>query len=278
VHRCLEKNPEQRFQSASDLAFALGALSDSGSASATVIGQPSRSRWVWAAAAAVVVALAAAGIAWWRVPPAVPVVESVTQLTDDGEIKDGGMASDGSRIYFDEGPTGANKIAQVSVAGGHTAPLETPLANPSIVNIKRDGSELFALAGNSVLCVPAYPLWSIPLPAGEPRRLGAFETPSADIFPDGRIVFAQFTRGKDGRGADSRTDWFIADKDGSNPRKLISLPGFIGEVWAEPNGQRILLSQEQVGNRRLFDIAADGTGLREIWKLSGDECCCFDTG
>ncbi|MGA9978917.1 MAG: protein kinase [Candidatus Sulfotelmatobacter sp.] len=29
VHRCLEKNPEQRFQSASDLAFALDALSDS---------------------------------------------------------------------------------------------------------------------------------------------------------------------------------------------------------------------------------------------------------
>jgi serine/threonine protein kinase len=28
VHRCLEKNPEQRFQSASDLAFALAALTD----------------------------------------------------------------------------------------------------------------------------------------------------------------------------------------------------------------------------------------------------------
>src|SRR5215470_14922080 len=30
VHRCLEKSPEQRFQSSSDLAFALEALSDSG--------------------------------------------------------------------------------------------------------------------------------------------------------------------------------------------------------------------------------------------------------
>jgi serine/threonine protein kinase len=35
VHRCLEKNPEQRFQSASDLAFALDALSEK-SSSATL--------------------------------------------------------------------------------------------------------------------------------------------------------------------------------------------------------------------------------------------------
>src|SRR5450755_2268047 len=34
VNRCLEKNPEQRFHSASDLAFALDALSDSGASPA----------------------------------------------------------------------------------------------------------------------------------------------------------------------------------------------------------------------------------------------------
>src|SRR5271157_6619516 len=102
VHRCLEKNPEQRFHSASDLAFALEALSDSGSAPVVAIPQSTRLRWLWAAGAAGVVALAAFVIAWWRIPPAVPVVESVTQLTDDGQPK-GPMVSDGSRIYFNEG-------------------------------------------------------------------------------------------------------------------------------------------------------------------------------
>src|SRR5262249_13929886 len=53
VHRCLEKNPEQRFQSASDLAFALEALSDSGSRSAK--SQVSRRTSRWAAAALVLV-------------------------------------------------------------------------------------------------------------------------------------------------------------------------------------------------------------------------------
>jgi hypothetical protein len=62
-----------------------------------------------------------------------------------------------------------------------------------------------------------------------------------------------------------------------NPRKLVTFPDYVGEVWVEPDAQRILLSQLQVvGDSRLFDIAADGTGLREIRKLSDDECnSCF---
>jgi serine/threonine protein kinase len=75
VHRCLEKSPEQRFQSASDMAFALEALSDSGSSPVAVIEQRSRSRWAWVAGAGVLAALAAGLVAWWTIPPAVPVVE-----------------------------------------------------------------------------------------------------------------------------------------------------------------------------------------------------------
>jgi Tol biopolymer transport system component len=269
VHRCLEKNPEQRFQSGSDLAFALEALSESGSAAVVVTSPRSRSHWLWAGVAGVVVAFGALLIAWWRLPPAVPVVESITQLTDDGQPK-GYMVSDGSRIYFTEGQNASLKIAQVSVTGGATALVETPFTNSELGGVKPDGSALLAQVPNKT---NAYqdPLWLIPLPAGEPRRLGSIETQNADIFPDGRIVFGKFTLGKDTKGVDSKTDWFIADKDGANPRKLVSLPGFVGEVWVEPNGQRILLGQEVVGDRRLFEIAADGTDLREIWKLNPDE-------
>src|SRR6202040_3796921 len=39
VHRCLEKNPEQRFQSASDMAFALEALSDASNSVSLTIRQ-----------------------------------------------------------------------------------------------------------------------------------------------------------------------------------------------------------------------------------------------
>jgi serine/threonine protein kinase/tetratricopeptide (TPR) repeat protein len=66
VHRCLEKNPDQRFQSASDLAFALDALSDSGGSaySATAAKTPTGAgrRWkVIAPAAVAVLALSIGG-------------------------------------------------------------------------------------------------------------------------------------------------------------------------------------------------------------------------
>ncbi len=58
VHRCLEKNPEQRFQSASDLAFALVALSESKEstnlAAAAKSGTGARKRWKAIIPAAVV--------------------------------------------------------------------------------------------------------------------------------------------------------------------------------------------------------------------------------
>jgi hypothetical protein len=260
VHRCLEKSPEHRFQSSSDLAFALEALSDSGSGPAVAVTRSSRSRWLWVMAAGGVVVVAALLIAWWRTPAAVPVVESVTQLTEDGQAKSG-LYTDGSRIYFSEGPPTNLRIAQVSVRGGPAVPVETRLFNPRVFAGTSDGSTLL-VAGYAPIGPPGS-FWLVPLPAGDPRHVGMAGAESADLFPDGRIVFS---KGK---------DVLVADKNGSNTRKLISFPWSVEDVEVSPDGERVLLimAPGADGAFDLLEIAADGTDPRHIRKGARGQCC-----
>src|SRR5271154_4631529 len=76
VRRCLEKNREQRFQSAKDLSFALASLSgaDSSAAAKVVTGaSPGPSSILWKSAAIIMALLAAvAGIAWFFGPRSAP--------------------------------------------------------------------------------------------------------------------------------------------------------------------------------------------------------------
>ena len=105
ICRCLEKEPEARFQSARDLAFSLHALPDSGndpSASATV-RERRRRRALWlmlAAAAGVMVAIAAsmllrreraAPIHWYLLPP-----DNAEFCADCGIA----LSPDGRRVAF----------------------------------------------------------------------------------------------------------------------------------------------------------------------------------
>ncbi len=167
-------------------------------------------------------------------PPAVPVVESVTQLTDDGIPKDGQLVSDGSRIYFNEGQSKSWRIAQVSVSGGPTAPVDTSLVSPQLTAVAPDGSALLAVLGG--MDAATGPLWSIPLPAGEPRRLGNIEAQWASYFPDGRIIFS------------TTSELYVADKDGSNPRKLFAMPAAsTPSPIVSPDGERITFNVSPSG-------------------------------
>jgi serine/threonine protein kinase len=259
IQRCLEKHPDQRFQSASDLAFALEALSESGSGPAVAVAQRSDLGWRRIVAGGVVIA-AAALVAWWWMPPPVPLVESVTQLTA-GPLPKSNLVTDGSRIYFNEGIRDGVRLAQVSASGGPTSPIETKLAAPDISAVTQDGSTLvvkvWSWEGNSCS------LWSVPLPSGEPRRLGSDTVFSASVFPDGRLVFST---GK---------EIIVSDSDRSNPRKLVSFRGRVGIYGVSPDGRRILLAADSKGDEdfNVVEIGADGEGLRTVGKENSDECC-----
>lgn len=255
---CLEKKREQRFQSASDLAFALEALSDPSDSSAIAVAPPRRLPWLWVLAACGAVAIAAF-VLWLWLTPAVPVVESITQITDDGLPKFD-FFTDGSRIYFAEGEYGATRIVQVSASGGSTAPVENVPPNSYIRALKQDGSEMLLQGEKGDIL-------ALPLPGGEPRRI-LDKAIDVGIFPDGSIVYAVSRQ-------DGGSDLFIADKDGSNPRKIQSSPDLIHGVAASPDGRQIVVWKLPKNSKNGFIIQfleKDGTPGRVIsWNAAGGD-------
>src|SRR5215471_1971405 len=227
------KGAEQNPQPTSDVATAsdTSLLTSSASASPVHAGGSSTRRRVWIAAGTVVAAIVATLAFWLNRPAGVPIVEAVTQLTDDGEPKSPltRMVTDGVRVYFNEGTRGSYKIAQVAVTGGSVAVVPTSVANLRIMGMAPEGSALLAIEGTGN---HPNPLWQVPLPTGGLRRLGTIDAQGASFFPDGRILFAQ------------GGDLYLAEKDGSNPRKLVGIEGLIRHPRISPDGQRLVFTVE----------------------------------
>ncbi len=106
VHHCLEKNPEQRFQSAQDLAFQLEALQQS-SISGVRIAQdtlPAPKRGVstaFLAAAVVAGVLVSALVTWWATRPGEQTSLSFTPLTyRRGLVWTARFADEGQSIIY----------------------------------------------------------------------------------------------------------------------------------------------------------------------------------
>src|SRR6266498_2336195 len=100
VRRCLEKDSEQRFQSARDLSFALSALSGTdSSAAARLVQSRKKLPFAWAAAAAIALIVVVAGT--WFIARR-PVTEAPMQfaIPVPGEVSHMALSGDGSMLVF----------------------------------------------------------------------------------------------------------------------------------------------------------------------------------
>jgi Tol biopolymer transport system component len=149
VHHCLEKEPENRFQSAKDLAFALQTVSGSspiriGSFSAHK--QPKRRALPWLVAGLLALATTLLAVAvWLRAPSPSP---SYRRLTfEPGTIYSARFASDGQSIVY--GAAWNNKPVQLFTTVGNSL-LSQPLefTDAVLLGISRS-NELALVVGGS---------------------------------------------------------------------------------------------------------------------------------
>src|SRR6185437_4158678 len=99
VRRCLEKNPEERFQSAKDLSFALSALSgtDSSVAARVLKTRWRAPAWIWIAAAIVLVGFSAGWLLTHRSQPSRPMQFAIPL---SGEVSHFALSPDGSTLAY----------------------------------------------------------------------------------------------------------------------------------------------------------------------------------
>ncbi|HEX8895401.1 MAG TPA: protein kinase [Terriglobales bacterium] len=273
VHRCLEKSPEQRFQSSSDLAFALEALSDSGITSSTGAhaaqeGASNRSRIVLAAGAALLAVLASVAVVYfWMQPPAPPRLSNFVQLTHDGQPKFL-VGTEGSRLYLGLLGRDYTGLAEMSTSGGDPKKLPIlPSPNMSPLAISPDGSDLMVVDGHGT--PNSGPLWTVPVLGGSPRRLSEIEGDDGAWSRDGKQL--AYTLG---------SSLFVAKADGSEARKVVSMKAPLvvyAPVWS-PDGKQLRFTvQERLDlPGRYWEVSLDGSNLHPLHEeLPGlpNECC-----
>jgi DNA-binding winged helix-turn-helix (wHTH) protein/Tol biopolymer transport system component len=211
-----------------------------------------RSRvWRLSLAGVAVVVVGTAIYALWPARP--PRVLRRVQLTHLGRAEGtSGMATDGARVFFSEVKGGRTTIDQVAVGGGDPTPFPLPLSNAEVFDISPDHTELLVASFSGL--EPDETLWVVPVTGGAPRRLGNAAGSSGAWSPDGQTI--AYTQ---------RQDLYTVHRDGTAPRRLVSMSGsLLRRVRWAPSGRTLRFTLASEGSSPLWEVTPDGSNLHPL--------------
>ncbi|HLV86890.1 MAG TPA: serine/threonine-protein kinase [Candidatus Sulfotelmatobacter sp.] len=189
IRHCLEKNPEERFQSARDIAFNLEALSST-STTASMAAAPSsekKSRLAFYAAVilAVLAAFAAGALLFGRRQKASAIYHRLTFR--EGTIQNARFSTDGQTFVYSASWDGnAPDVFTTRPQGPDSRALG--LKGSTLLSVSRTG-ELAVMAGTHALEASFYKgtLARVPLEGGAPREVQS-NIQNAEWSPDGSAL------------------------------------------------------------------------------------------
>jgi serine/threonine protein kinase len=273
IERCLEKEPDRRFQSAQDLAFALRALSGSSSTLqempglAAVSPPPPRQKPVWwptivASSVAFVFALA-----FWRLASEPQQPDASRYRFRPFAIEDYPEGSpvwsaDGKSIAYVRRPGSDYELVVKSTDGSAPSVIRRGSQIFSNISWTPDGSRLYYTAGSPGKS------FSVSRAGGEPAPVGDGVAFAAALSPDGRTLAALM---REEQGGEIQRVLRLKSPPESEGQRFDIFPGSVVTnrlVWS-PDGSKILLSvQGRPPEIRLFDVRA-GTSRRIAEKPIG---------
>ena len=275
IRKTLEKDPGDRYQTATDLMVDLRRLkreqmgsSSAGKAEETTHSFPlgsdwlrGSSRWAMAIAAFLLLLMASFTVVVVTTPSTLGTLNSA-QISFSSELKDPPLVTDGTRLYFQS----QGIPVEMSVKGGPIAPLRAFTSGMQMLDISPDASEMLALKPDLNNEVSQGSIWTIPVLGGYPRRLGSQIAQDAHWSPDGRsIVYA------------SLNSIYVSDSQGGSLRKIWDAPSYAAAPYFSPDSRRIRVTvngPKQDSPPSIWELNVDGSNPHRLsleWPEDADQ-------
>ena len=250
VHHCLEKEPDNRFQSAKDLVFALQTISGSSPvrvASSSPLKRLKASSLPWVMAGVLALATVILGLAQFLRIPNAPL--GYRRLTfEAGTIYSARFAPDGQSVVY--GAAWNNKPVQLFTTVGNSL-LSQPLAftDAVLLGISRSNELALVVGGTHTgqLETTNGMLASAPMAGGAPKEVLA-DARWADWDEKGSLAVVHYVEGQ------SRLEYPIG-------KVLYQSGGWISNIRISPNGNLIAFMDHPV--------LWDDRGVVSVVDLSG---------
>jgi eukaryotic-like serine/threonine-protein kinase len=258
VERCMEKDSALRFQSASDLAFAIanvgGAASGSGSgATPAVAGARVQQKGTgpgptgWIGIAAGVVALCAG--AWWvgrkTVVTSIPIFKQIT--FQRGSIAAARFTHDGDTVLY-AGQFDVDPMQIYSMRPSGLQPVKVDVPSATLFAVSHEDQMLVGMSPKLATTYLTGILSEVPVAGGSPRPMKD-DVVSADYAPDGKtIAMARFVDGK------CRLEF--------PPGKVLyESSGYLDYLRVSPGGKTVAFAEHDiVGDDRGWVAVAESSG------------------
>jgi eukaryotic-like serine/threonine-protein kinase len=273
VHHCLEKNPAQRFQSASDIAFDLEMISSQSSTSSRLRAVTDERRSYWKQAAAVLMVVLALAATYFAARTGAPALTPhFHQLTfQRGSIYGAKFAPDGQSIVYSAAWNGADKQQIYTTRTDALMSRPIDLIDSEVLSISSKGE--MAIRQKSDNAIPPRGMLSVvPLTGGAPRELLGDVTQASWTRDGESLAAVHFV------GPECRLEYPVG--------KTIyaTSTGYVSDIALSPDNKRIAFfdhpnAEDTRGYVAVVDLAgkasrltkewADLTGL--AWSHSGEE-------
>ncbi len=211
VRRALEKDPDDRYQSARDFAADLRRARKRLEGPRLPVRWPRVPRGLRVALAlAGTLGVAALLLAALRPREAPPLhTAQIRPLTPYLGNIDAPLVSDGKRVLYTVDRSGGSTVYQIGLDGGEPTPLPLPFKGARVFDASPDGMELLIGVADESTSPWTLPLWSVPAIGGAPRRLGNCACQGAVYSPDGKTIACA-----------AGGELWLSGRDGASPRLL----------------------------------------------------------